>query len=342
MSKTTFATNNALTKKIWDEELFQDVQIESFFASRFMGEGMNSLVQVKTQLTKQQGDQITFGIRSLLTGDGVTSGQILEGNEEALQTYDYSVSLEQYRHGVRDRGAMDRQRAMFSIDDEAREALKIWGAEKIDKLLTAAVLASPTKTLYRDSTGTFAGSSSQSTAKAALDSNNSKLTPAFISALRTWAKTGGGGQTYRIRPVKIDGKEMYVLLVNPCILYDLRIDATFQVAMKDAQNRGSDNPLFKSAVAIWDDVVIHESERVPMFTDGGGASVAGSHGVLMGAQALVWAWGKRPETKQETFDYGNEHGYAWEMIAKAGKPKYNSKDYGVVGVTLAGTNIISA
>jgi hypothetical protein len=42
---------------------------------------------------------------------------------------------------------------------------------------------------------------------------------------------------------------------------------------------------------------------------------------------------------QQEFDYGNEVGWAWQMIAKAGKPKFNSKDYGCVGVCLAATNV---
>ena len=340
MSKTIFSTSNALTKKLWDEDLFRDVQIESYFVSRFMSESENNLVQVQTDLTKNQGDQVTFGIVPNLSGDGVTSGQTLEGNEEGLNSYDYSILLEQYRHGTRTRGKLDVQRAMFSIPNVSREKLKIWGAEKIDKLLVAALLASPTKILYRDGVaGVPSGTSSSATAKTALRAANSKITPNFISAIRVWAKTGGAAATWRIRPVKMDGQEYYVLLVNPAVMYDLRIDATFQQAMKDAMDRGKNNPLFKGATAVWDNVVIHETERIPLFSDGGAGAETGAFGALMGAQALCWAWGERPETVQEEFDYKNEMGWAWEMIAKAGKPKFNSKDYGTVGVVFAATNI---
>src|SRR5688572_11106095 len=129
MGQTVFATNNALTKKLWEERLFRDVEIESYFVSRFMGEDENKLVQVQTDLTKSQGDQITFGLVPNLTGDGVVSGQILEGQEEGLNSHDYSISLEQYRHGTRTRGKLDVQRAMFSIPNVSREKLKIWQAE---------------------------------------------------------------------------------------------------------------------------------------------------------------------------------------------------------------------
>lgn len=339
MAKTAFTTTNALTKKLWDEDLFRDIQIEAYF-ERFMSDGQNNMIQTQTDLTKSQGDQITFGLVNNLVGDGVTSGQTLEGNEEGLVSYDFSVSLEQYRHGVRSKGKLDVQRAMFSIPDVSREKLKIWGGEKIDKLMIAALLLSPTKFLYRDgAAGAFSGTSTASTAKAALTAANSKLTPQFISGCRTWAKTGGQAAQYRVRPIKLEGKMYYILLVPPAVMYDMRIDATYASAMKDAQDRGSDNPLFKSSTIIWDDVVVHETERIALFTDGGGASVTGAFCLFLGAQAGVWAWGERPESVQDTFDYGNEVGHAWEMMAKAGKPKFNSKDYAVIGICLAATNI---
>lgn len=338
--KTIFSTSNALTKKLWEERLFRDIEIESYFVSRFMSESDNNLVQVQTDLTKEQGDQVTFGIVPNLTGDGVTSGQTLEGNEEGLNSHDYSIVLEQYRHGTRTRGKLDVQRAMFSIPNVSREKLKIWGAEKIDKLLVAALLASPTKILYRDGVaGAPSGTGTASTAKTAMTAANSKLTPNFISVLRVWAKTGGAGAVWRLRPVKMEGQEWYVLLVPPAAMYDLRIDSTFQTAQKDAMERGKNNPLFRGATAVWDNVIVHETERISLFTDGGGASVTGAFCALMGAQSLAWAWGQRPNTVQEDFDYKNEQGWAYEMIGKAGKPKFNSKDYGCVGVCLACTNV---
>jgi N4-gp56 family major capsid protein len=138
MAKTIFTTSNALTKKAWEEKLYRDTLKEAYF-SRFMGKNADSLCQVKNEFLKDKGDLITFGIRMRLAGSGVTSGQTLEGNEESLVTYSHTVSLEQYRHAVRDNGALDRQRAMFSIDEESMAALKGWGSEKIDQLAFTAI-----------------------------------------------------------------------------------------------------------------------------------------------------------------------------------------------------------
>jgi N4-gp56 family major capsid protein len=338
MAKTSFSTNNALTKKAWEEKLFRVTQKETYF-SKFMGSDTESMVYVKTNLEKEQGDKITFGIRQRLTGAGVTSGTQLEGNEESLTTNDYSLSLEQYRHAVRDNGAMSRKRAMFSIDEEAEMALKDWGVEKIDSLCFAALETSPTITAYKTAAATFLTTGTPATASAALHATDSKLTLNFISYLKTIAKTGKGREFNPLRPIKVKGRKYYVLLVHPDIMFDLRTSSEFQQAMREAEVRGSENPLFEGATAIWDGVVIHEHENVTIANDGGGATVAWAKCSLLGAQALCWAWGRRPQVIQETFDYGNEHGYAWEMIAAAGKPVFDSDDYGSIGVYLSRTDI---
>lgn len=343
MSKTTFSTSNALTKKAWEEKLFRDMVKESYFMENFSGEGSDNILQIKTKLEKQQGDKITFGIRMRLSGAGQTEGGYVEGNEEALTTYDYGLSLAQYRHGVRDKGAMDRQRAMFSIDDESKTALKDWGAEKIDSLCFSALLTSPTRIAYRDggATGAYKTTTTASTALTAANATY-KLDVGFLSFLRTYAKTGGNrsGLLTPIRPIKHKGKEYYVLLVHPDSTYDLKQDTTLRGAWQNAMERGESNPLFKNAICMWDGVLVHEHENCTIATNGGGGgTVPVSYGAFMGAQALCWAWGKRPEMVQETFDYGNEHGYAWGFLGAAGKPVFNSKDYGSIGVTLARTQV---
>jgi hypothetical protein len=343
MAKTTFATGNALTKKAWEEKLYRDVIKESYFMENFSGEGSENILQVKNQLLKSQGDKITFGIRMRLAGAGQVEGGYLEGNEEALTTYDASVTLAQYRHAVRIRGKMDEQRAMFSIKDEARTAIKDWMTEKIDSLCFSAILSSPTRTAYRDgaATGAYKTSTSASTAKTGVHASY-KINVGFLSFLRTYAKTGGNrsGMLTPIRPIKYKGKDYYVLLVHPDSTFDLKQDTTLQGAWQNARERGEDNPLFKNAICMWDGVLVHEHENCTIGTDAGaGSNVPYSKGVFMGAQALVWAWGEKEEVVQETFDYKNETGYGCGIIAGVTKPVFNSLDYGSLGVILARTQV---
>jgi N4-gp56 family major capsid protein len=331
MAKTAFATGNALTKKAWEEKLFRDTVKDSYF-SRFFGQDSNNIVHENTKLTKEYGDKVTFGIRMRLTAGELTSGQTLEGNEQSLTTYDFSVSLEQYRHGVRDNGRLSRQRAMFSIDEESMAAIKEQGSERIDDLAFTAVQASPTKIFY----------GGDATSVATLEATD-KLTPALISKVKVWAKTGGNRTQTPLRPVRINGKKYFVLLLHPDVMYDIKNDSTFAQARREALERSKENPLFSDAYAIWDGVVIHEHENIDIYTNGGaGSNINYSTGAFMGAQALVWAWGMRPEVTAETFDYGNEHGYGWDMIAKTAKPVFNSLDYGSIGVYVARTKISDA
>lgn len=338
MGKTAFATDNALTKKLWDEKLFRDAVKESYF-SRFMGQGSDSIVQVKDALTKSKGDTVYFGIRMRLSGTGVTDGQVLEGAEEKLTTYDDSVTLHQYRHAVRDDGALSRQRAMFDIDVESVQALSDWGSEKIDSLAFDAILDSPTRIFYKTSSGSTS-TTTASTAKSALTAADGKITPAFVSYIKAYAKTGGNRTIVPIRPVKVDGKSYYVLLVHPDAVYDWKNDPTVQQFLREAEMRGPTNPLFTGAVAIYDGVVIHEHENIPIADDAGsGGNVSWSKGVFMGAQSLVWAWGQRVATVQKKFDYDNEWAHAWGIICGTNKPVFNSLDYGSLGVYVARTDI---
>ncbi len=337
MAKTAFATGNALTKKAWEETLYRDTLKESYF-SRFMGSSADSLVQVQDKLTKEKGDKITFGIRMRLSGAGVTEGSTLEGNEEKLTTYDHSILLEEYRHAVRDSGPLDRQRVTFSIDEESVAALKGWGAEKIDALCFAAIGASPTRYFSVQSGTITTGTSDPSASVTATDLISVEL----LDFVKTWARTGGNRTQTPLRPIKVDGKNYYVVLVHPDVLYDLRRDSTWAQAAREALERGPNHPLFTGASYLWNGMVIHDHENISLATDWGGASVSGAKCVFMGAQALVWANGMRPKIVAEEFDYGNEHGYAWGMLAKTNKPKFNSLDYGSVAVWVARTKISDA
>jgi len=339
MAKTTFATDNALTKEIWEETLYRDAVIEAYF-SKFFGSSSDSMVQTKDALMKSKGDKVTFGLRMRLQGAGVEENETLEGNEESLVTYDNQVTLKEYAHAVRDAGPLDRQRVMFSIDMESTDALRDWMSEKIDAVIMQALVTSPTTIFYLTGnvvtkTGVVA------TAKAGL-TDSDKITPKMISQVKTWATTGGNRSQIPLRPIKVGGKKHYVLLIHPDVAFDLMQDSTYNQALRDALPRSSDHPLFTGAIGMWDNVVIHAHENVPIFTDGGGAAVAGCKCSFIGAQSLVLAWGQRPKVVAEVFDYQREHGYGMNTMFGVTKSVFNSLDYGCVGFYVARTQISDA
>lgn len=348
MAKTRYEQSNPLAQQAWDELLFREMQYESFFLPKFAGEGssgLNSIVHVKTNLQGRKGTKVTFGKMRRLRGAGVTGRTKLEDNEEALRDDSFYVELERYRHAVRDQGDLDRRRPIYDMDAESREAIKIWGSEKLDKLcfdaLSDVTVKAPTRVFYYAGTTPTIGTSF-STAKAALTTSSKLDDFELIQRATAWCKTGGNRSQDPIRPIKIGGKSYYVLLVHPDVAADLKGSDKWQQAQRDAMERGKDNPIFTGALGMVDNVVFHEHELVPIGLDAGASNnVPYAHCFFLGAQALAWAWGERPSVVAKKFDYDEENGYAIRMTCKVEKVKFvdEAKDYGFVSFPVARTQI---
>lgn len=341
MAITGITTNDAAKKKAWEEKLFREQLISSYW-NKFMGDSPESIIQTKTNLEKAKGDEIDFFLIPRLTGSGVTEGQTLEGREEKLNVYNFDVTLGRHRHGVR-HDYMSDKRALFSINDEGAFALKNWGTEKITSLCFDMLTGvDHTRVFYSTDGTTPATTATAATAKSAL-TTSSLIFPQLISFAKTWANTGGNRAQNPLRPVMVNGKPYLVLLVHDDVIYDLQKDAVWNQAQREAAARGGENPIFTGAAGVWNGVVIHSHESVPIGTDAGaGANVPWAECLLMGAQAGVWAWGQRPNMVSKDFDYEEETGQAWRMTDGQARAKFNSKDFGVCGFYVARTQVSDA
>jgi N4-gp56 family major capsid protein len=307
--------------------MFIDTVKRSYF-SRFMG-GSDNVAYEKSDFTRQKGETMTFGIRMRATGTPITGNATVKGKEDRLTFYSYNLTLERYRYAIVDDGALTRQRFVGDIPQEIRDALVNWGAEQVDQNSFDSLAASPTSALY--------GGAATSTAT--LDATM-LITPALISKARVYATTRRSASVIPLRPVRVDGKEYLVLLCSPDQIFDLKRNAEFQQAQREAAERGKDNPIFSGAVGVWDGVIIHEHDNTRIYSTGGaGGNVPYTHGMLLGAQALCWAWGERPSIVEEDEDYEEFKGFCWRMTSKCGKPQFNSQDYGSIAIYTADTRI---
>lgn len=337
MAQTSFASDSVHAKKLWQEKVYRDSAKELFFKD-FMSASGDNVVCVKEDLSKQKGDKINYPLRKRLQGAGVVNST-LEGKEEALTFYNDSVEINHYRHAVRDDGAMSRQRTAFSISVESEMAIKTWLAEKQDELIFDALTtdSDPTTVAYLTDTGraNYAATGTAATAKSALTAT-SILEPNFISYVKVLAKTGGNRTFIPIKPLKIKGKEYFVLLVHPDVLYGLKTDSGYQQALREAQSRGDDNPLFKNAAGIWDGVIVMEHENMPIGLDAGsGSNIPFGKCALLGQHAITWAWAKKPYVVQKKFDFDDQDAYAANFLAGVKRTAFNNQDYGSLGVYVA-------
>jgi len=347
MASTDYPVNHPLAVKLWSKKLMQEALKETWFA-KFIGKTTGSLVQIKEETSKGAGDKITYGLRMQLTGDGVVGDGTLEGNEESLVTYSDSVLINQIRHAVKSDGAMSEQRVPFSVREEARMGLTDWFADMWDTAFfnqlcgntaqatggksgnNATVAPSSTRIQWNDGKTTGAGIASTGA------STQMKLT--LIDYAVEKAKTA----TPFIRPVKVGSDNYYVLFLHPYQVTQLRTntDTGQWLDIQKAALQGgkiSDNPIFTGALGVYNNVILHESVRIPVSPTQSTVRRA----VLCGAQAAVIAFGQdfgsgsagtNFKWTEKLFDYDNQLGVSAASIYGLKKTIFNSVDFATIVV----------
>ena len=307
----------------WAKELQSEVSKGVYF-SKFMGEGPGNAIHVK-QIEDGKGKDVTFGFVSQLTGSAITGDSSLEGNEQSLSTYSNTVSTNQKRLAVRDSGKFTNSKVLYDFRSTSLDLLKTQYAELIDADIFSALTKTSGPHPYYYSASSSAYASSDPKAQTLTN-----ISLADISAMKTLAQIGGSAN-YRMRPIRVDGNDYYVLVLHPEVAYDLFELDGFQTIQREAQVRGDSNPLFSGALGIYNGVVIHAHEGVSDAADGGSSSnIAFARNLFMGAQAACFAESSDMMWVEKTFDYGNQLGISASKIYGVDISDYNNKDVGVI------------
>jgi N4-gp56 family major capsid protein len=341
-----------LTVQQWDDQYFVDYVNQNFF-KKFMGTGQNSMIQVREDLTRKPGGSITFSLVNRLTGTAKNQNEVLEGAEEDAMLRSQEVTIREYAHAVRWK-TFDEQLTAIDLRQGHKDILMTWNQE-LDRDLVIEALGSINGTPFASADNTardawlvdnydrvqFGAVRSNSvsldfsTSLDTLDNSADKLTPGALSLMKRLAKTCSP----KIRPYKvknaIEKSDAYIMFAPSLVIRDLINDATFVQANREARTRGVDNPLFNSADYIWDNIFIYEIEDIQVTNN---ATIQVAPVYLCGAQSLGQAWAKRPQTVDDTFDYGRAKGCAIKQWSKLEKLRFGSgatdtddpKDCGVV------------
>lgn len=318
---TSYATGNAATQKLWAKNWWLESKRETYFyAQGMVGPDAEAKPIVEmNDLQKNKGDTITWGQFRRLSGAGVSGDGEMESNEETLVDYTDTVTINQVRNAVRLDGAMTEQRhAANNLRASVKEMLKRWMGEKLDNDIFAALGDSCTNVFFP--TG----------AAAVTDLTSShKLTLALLSKVKVFAKL----TTPRIMPMRIEGREHFVLLAHPQCVYDIKVsDSNWATYQQYAQERGKTNPLFTGAAGAVDGIIIHEHESVPSSTTWGSGAVTGANNLFLGTGAAVLAIAKQKQWVEKVFDYDNQWGCCVKAIYGMSKAVLNGEDHAVVGI----------
>jgi N4-gp56 family major capsid protein len=358
VATTSYGVNHPLAVKAWSRRLFHEIIGEQWF-SKFMGEGTNSVIQIQPETNKSAGDRVRVGLRMLLTGAGIAGDDTLEGNEEALVTFTDDVFIDQLRHATRSNGRMTEQRVHFSLREENRMALRDWWAERLE-MWAANQLANNTAQTNVRFTGMQAtvtvdanhliiagpngtGSTTEvSISATTVPGTGNYFTLADIDRCVARAKT----MSPRIRPVRVNGRDIYLCFLHPYQVYGLRNDTsstnswnTLQRSWVEGGKDLMDSPIATGALGYYNQTLLHEWSYVPLGVSSSAVSVSLiRRAIFCGAQAGLMAYGQGTQPNQmswveELFDFGNQLGVAAGMIGGLKVAQFNSQNFGSIVVS---------
>ena len=275
--------------------------LKDTFWDRFTSKpGGGGAVIRQTELENKPGETVYIQVTAPLTGTGVTELEQLEGNEENLTTSELTLTPTYIRHGVRLYRRAEKK-SMLDLREEARMRLAEWARDRLDsirfeKWSDPAVAGYPAASHKVRYIGGGTGVDDISV--------GDLVTLAEISKSKYILRDNKG------LPFKINGGEFYVLVVDPWVEFSIKVtDTAYAQAQREAGLRGTQNPLFTGAQAIWDGVVIHAADRV--VTGDNATSVRYAKNLMFGREAFIEAFGGGQSWVEETFDYKNEWGVAY-------------------------------
>jgi N4-gp56 family major capsid protein len=339
---TTYGVNNSLAVKLWAKKLFVEALKQCWF-NRFMGENSSAMIQKLTDTQKGPGDQVTFGLRMQLSGDGVLGDGTLEGNEEALTTYSDALVINQLRHAVRNGGRMSQERVPFSVRDEALSGLKDWWSDRLDYAFINHLTANTaiTDIRYTGGNAIVAADAShillQKSSTVTNPANEAALDSTCVFTLSTLDRAVAAAKTLSpaIRPIRVDGNDKFVAILHPYQVFQLRTNTNsgqWLDIQKAAMTGGqiSDNPIYTGALGEYNNTILFESARIPTTTTsvrravfaGAQAGVVGFGSISAGSDPFYWV--------EELFDYGNQLGVSAGTVFGVKKTRFNSADFGTL------------
>lgn len=365
MATTDFGRASELQVTLWEAEYIQGYRDTSWWISNgFMGAGNGDLSRPVYKCNKLS--QTPSGTKAVIPvvydiGGGVAGDDKLEDNEAVVDQSAITMTLDQYRNGVKSAGRMAEQATVIEFRATAKNVLSFWRADVIDEMAFLTV-SGRAYTLNTD--GSTRGTSNMPKLKFAADvtasSTNrivyagSATSEATITASDTMSwnvavQAKAFAKRKRIPGIRGGGREVYILVQSTEQGRDLSQSADYKSLVAQAMPRGMDNPLFTNAKKMIDDVLIYDHPKVyntlGTATKWGGGSINGAQALLLGANALGFAELStlgRGWKESDNTDYGNRQGIGIGMVISFKKPQIKSRydadaveDLGVVAVKTA-------
>lgn len=315
MAQTIIGVNDPKTVHAWAKKCIVETLHETFI-NRIVGSTTDDdtmPIHVRDEL-RQAGDLVTITLRRQLSGKGVLGDAVAKNQAEALSFNTDQLRINQLRHVVNVTGLMSQQRVPWAKRNEANSGLRDWWSGRYDTSFFNQVGGNTAQTdiEYTGLNAVTAPSTNRwffggtGTQESDLVSSDYRFTLQLIDKCVKRARTTRPA----IRPIKIGGKDYYVMVLHPNQAYQLRSNMSegqwvkLQLAAMQG-GRVDDNPLITGALACYNNTLLFENSRVPFgdntqlnaedHTDLGAPANGTTNvarAIFMGAQACGMAWGR--------------------------------------------------
>ena len=363
MAQTVIPVGDPKAKVIYSAFLAKEFAGQSFFVGLLAGSDFeqrtkksylstssNMPIQRLRDLESSQGDTIRFDLVAQLDGQPTYGDNQMAGKEAKLVFYTDEVKIDQVRHGVNTGGRMTKKRTIHDLRKIAKDRLLTWLARFYDESIVCYLAGTrgikTANWLLDTSFSGFAGNPLQ-------EPDSDHIMGIHDGNVTNDIDTLDGDDKFSLdyleeldyklsqmenapQPLYEKGEPYYVVLLHSAAKKQLRTSTSTNDwidIQKNAGVRGSDNPIFKTALGRYGKFLLHDWGKVPVTKNSGGHEIC--HSLCLGAQAAVIAWGNAGQEFQynwheETEDRGNVLIVDIDFICGIKKTRFNNKDFGVI------------
>lgn len=364
LNASSIPFGSSLAKKHFGGALFSSTMAKSWVNKNLIvsvnrvdkgAQMANAPIVALNDLTKGEGDTITYDLYMQITGTPTFGDDTLEGNLESLDAYSDSITINQVRHGVDFGGRMSNKRTVNDNRAVAKAKLTEWFANFFDQTvhmelagrrgINPFLMPKGVDYAIRD-THTFVDYDSEhtlyggaATSKATLtDADKFTLTLLDIALVQACTEGGDADNKVRLTPLDKNGEDAFMCVMHPYQVHDLRKDTGSlgwaEIQKAAAGSDGQNSPLFKNRLGDYRGISLKQTKNVSLDnTYGAGANIQTARASFMGRQALVTAFGNASSanlradwTEKKTDVDDNKSTISGRMMFNAKRPRFNNKD----------------
>jgi N4-gp56 family major capsid protein len=252
--------SDADTKVAYSQSITKEVTKKSK-VKPFIATSENDTTSIiKTVLkTCEMGSIVGVEMEDSLVESGAVGNVDFSASGEELKNIKQFIKIDRFQHAVPSTQSIVNQRNADKFKTSAKDRLSNWGTMKFDKVFFSAMSA--------DCTNIVACGHHSDTATAGILKAN-VLTTADVEEAKRRALLGVDAAGNPVPPLLAirttqnenagyyDEVEMFIMFVGTNSARNIKNDANWEAARRDALERGKTNPIFTGALGFWDGVLL--------------------------------------------------------------------------------------